>query len=172
MTSWLNKLSGWLFGRPPRLTCSTVVWQAGAAELRRRTLDGRRESGAFLLGVDDGKTRRIQEFVFYDDLDPNALATGIVHFDGRKFAKLWDICRARGFGVVADVHVHPGGFAQSESDRNEPAMPRAGHLAIIIPHFAMREVNPGGIGLYEYLGNKRWITRTEQGSDFFRLEGP
>lgn len=169
MTSWLNKLSGWLFAKQPNLTCSARVWRDGASELMRRTKNGRCESGAFLLGHRRDGTPHIEEFVFYDDLDPQALAKGIVHFNGDKFTKLWDICRSRGLSVVADVHVHPGGYQQSPSDQNEPAIPRGGHIAIIIPHFARRAVEPGGIGLYEYLGNKRWIDQSARGPKFFKL---
>ena len=172
MISWLSKLFGWVSGRSrqPRLACETRIWSAGVEELRRRTLGGRRESGAFLLGRDEGGTKRILEFVYYDDIDPNALKSGIVHFAGAKLPKLWAICRARGFGVVADVHVHPGGYQQSASDQADPVIPRAGHLAIILPHFACRETGPGGIGLYEYCGNGSWLIHTSQGRAFFTLD--
>jgi proteasome lid subunit RPN8/RPN11 len=165
----LNKLRGWLAGKPASLTCSEAVWLAGAQELARRTRGRTRESGAFLLGR-EGKAKRIEKFVFYDDLDPQALSTGIVHFDGSKFPLLWSICRDEGLYVVADVHVHPGDYGQSYSDRTEPAIPRAGHIAMILPDFAQREVRPGGIGIYEYLGNHQWTNRTKEGRAFFRLE--
>lgn len=171
MISWLNKLFGWVIDRKQaRIVCSSNTWFAGAEELRKRTLNGRQESGAFLLGRDEGGTKRILEFVFYDDIDPNALKSGIVHFSGNKFTKLWEICRARGYGVVADVHVHPAGYQQSPSDQADPVIPRQGHLAIIIPDFACREIKPGGIGLYEYLGNGYWSTHTHEGRGFFRLD--
>lgn len=169
MTSWLNRLVGWA-REAPKLSCDRAVWRAGVEELRRRTHNGRRESGAFLLGFDDRVTRRIQRFVFYDDVDPRALDSGIVHFDGSKFGRLWEICRTHDQGVVADVHVHPGGYQQSASDQSDPVIPRAGHLALILPDFATRATDPGGIGMYEYLGNKRWKTHTHRGQRFFRLE--
>lgn len=169
MNSLLNRLSGWLFAKPPSLICDAEVWRSGAAELRRRTLNGRREAGAFLLGTRKGPQRRIEAFAFYDDIDPHALDSGIVHFNGNKFGRVWEICREQSRSVVADVHVHPGRYEQSASDQDEPAIPRAGHIAIIIPHFAQRAVEPSGIGLYEYLGNKRWCTHTASGSKFFRL---
>lgn len=172
MISWLSKLFGWVLGssKQPRLVCNRKIWSAGVEELRRRTLGGRRESGAFLLGHDEEGTKRILEFVYYDDIDPEALKTGIVHFAGAKLPKLWAICRTRGFGVVADVHVHPGSYHQSPSDQADPVIPRAGHLAIILPNFASRETEPGGIGLYEYLGNEVWHTHTSQGRTFFTLD--
>lgn len=175
MPSFLSKLFGWLFGRqpspPPRLVCSSEIWRAGARELARRTQGGHRESGAFLLGKDaeDGG-KQILEFVYYDDIDPHALDTGIVHFAGAKLPLLWELCRQRGFGVVADVHVHPYGYGQSPSDQADPVMPRAGHLALILPHFAKRGVMPGEIGLYEYLGNGSWVDHSLEGDRFFKVE--
>jgi hypothetical protein len=165
----LNKLLGWLAGSRPRLACKTAVWNAGVTELARRTQNCTRESGAFLLGT-EGPMRRIEAFVFYDDLDPHSLSRGYVRFDGSKFPLLWRICRERNLTVVADVHVHPGGYGQSHSDQTEPAMPRAGHFAIILPNFAQRETTPGGIGMYEYFGNGRWAVRTNEGAAFFKLD--
>lgn len=169
MRSFLNRLIGWLHSGKPRITCAAEVWTAGVKELERRTLNARRESGAFLLGKDEDGQKEILEFVFYDDIDPHALDSGIVHFSGNKFPKLWELCRSRGYGVVADVHVHPAGYWQSGSDRAEPAMPRAGHIAFIIPDYARRATRPGGIGMYEYLGNGGWLDHTKEGAAFFKL---
>ncbi|MHB8884702.1 MAG: hypothetical protein ACYC5H_06385 [Methylovirgula sp.] len=145
------------------------MWEAGVAELARRTNGRSRESGAFLLGRDGGGPKKILEFVFYDDIDPHALDSGIVHFAGNRLPILWEHCRKRGYGVVADVHVHPAGYGQSASDQADPVMPRAGHIAFIIPFFASREISPGGIGMYEYLGDGEWTNHTKEGSGFFRL---
>lgn len=172
MRSYLNTLLGWLGLAPPRLRCRRTVWEAGVQELARRTLGGRRESGAYLLGknlVDGGK--EILEFVYYDDIDPAALATGIVTIRQTALPKLWDLCRQRGFGVVADVHVHPYGYGQSQSDQANPVMPRSGHLALILPHFARQRPEPGSIGIYEFLGSGRWAEHSPKGRRFFRLEG-
>ena len=147
-----------IFGPPPEVLCSAHVWRAGVAELRRRT-GGRREAGAFLLGS-AGNMRRIEEFVFYDDIDPNALRTGIVIIDGRRLGDLWAYCRKTGRAVVADVHVHPGGFGQSASDRANPIIAEVGHIAIILPDFAARAAGPGDIGVYEYLGKRQWRDRS------------
>lgn len=170
MRSFLNRLTGWLLGRhEPRITCRRTVWESGVAELGRRTNGHSRESGAFLLGRDDGGPKRILEFVFYDDIDPHSLDTGIVHFAGNRLPILWEHCRKRGYGVIADVHVHPAGCWQSASDQADPVMPRAGHIAFIIPDFASRETRPGSIGMYEYLGDGRWKDHTKEGNGFFRL---
>jgi hypothetical protein len=69
---------------------------------------------------------------------------------------LWDICKRRGLSVVADVHVHPGGAGQSASDREHPMISRAGHVALILPDFARPPVRTEAVGVYRYLGDKRW----------------
>lgn len=171
MRSFLNTLLGWLGLAPPKLRCRRHVWETGVEELARRTLGGRRESGAYLLGNQrpDGG-REIVEFVYYDDVDPTALDTGIVTIRQTALPRLWEICRARGFGVVADVHVHPSGYGQSESDQANPVMPRAGHLALILPDFARNGPRPGTIGIFEFLGNAAWREHSSKGERFFRLK--
>jgi hypothetical protein len=140
-------------------------------QLAKRTLGGRRESGAYLLGRprSDG-SKDILEFVFYDDIDEEALATGIVTIRQTALPRLWELCRARGYGVVADVHVHPYGYGQSESDQANPVMPRTGHIALILPEFAHGNPRPGSIGMYEFLGNETWDEHSAKGDRFFRLE--
>lgn len=147
-----------VFGPRPEIFCKATVWNAGVAELCRRAA-GRRESGAFLLGPKD-KVRRIEEFVFYDDIDPNALKTGIVEIDGHQLGGLWAHCRKTARKVVADVHVHPGGFRQSASDQANPIVAEIGHIAIILPHYATQATHPGAIGVHEYLGSRHWRDRS------------
>ena len=138
------------------LSCSWWLWRRLWRALQGRG-QGRRESGAFLLGYEDGNgRRRIVDFVLYDALDPNCLDTGIIRFDGRFFGQLWEICRQRNLSVVADVHTHPGGSAQSPSDRAHPMIARAGHLALIVPHYATGKPNRVGLGMYRYCGAGRW----------------
>ena len=48
MPSSIATLARTVFGPRPELLCDVAVWNAGVAELRRRT-NGERESGAFLL---------------------------------------------------------------------------------------------------------------------------
>lgn len=138
------------------ISCSWLLWQRLVARLRERGCAASCESGAFLLGYREDGRARIVDFILYDDLDPHALDTGIVRFDGRHFGKLWDICKRRNLSVVADVHVHPGGSGQSDSDRAHPMISRAGHVALILPEFARPPVRTETVGIYRYLGNKTW----------------
>lgn len=146
-----------------RLACPERIWHAGLAELRRRG-KGQHEAGAFLLGqrlaIGRREWRRVHRFVYYDDLDPHCLETGIVVFDGAGYGPLWRLCRESGLGVVADVHTHPGIALQSEADRMHPMVATPGHFAIIVPDFAIRLPAPEKLGLYEYAGSHRWKDHT------------
>lgn len=138
-----------------RLSCSTKLWRAGLAELARRG-HGRRESGAFLLGRQRGARRAVERFVYYDDLDPQCLDTGIVVFDGAGYGPLWALCRETGLRVVADVHTHGCAPRQSPLDGDNPMVATPGHIALIVPDFAQRVVGPAELGVYEYQGEHRW----------------
>lgn len=139
-----------------KLSCSWWLWRRLTRELRLRG-QGTRESGAFLLGrVDASGRRRIVDYVLYDELDPEALSTGIVRLDGRHFGRLWGLCESLSLTVVADVHTHPGGVGQSQSDQDHPIIARADHIALIIPCFAEPPVTREKVGIYRYLGAKRW----------------
>lgn len=145
-----------LFAPRHELSCSWFLWRRLKAQLRERGRDCSRESGAFLLGYREGDVAHIVDFALYDDLDPHSLDTGIVRFNGRYFSDLWALCKARSLTVVADVHVHPHGSGQSNSDRDHPMISRAGHIALILPDFAMGTQPRSGIGIYRYLGSKQW----------------
>lgn len=153
-------------GRPPKLVAAPDLWRKGTAELQRRT-GGVRESGAFLLGHRRGATKRIAQFLYYDDIDPNCFRNGIVEFDGRKLGTVWKRCRELGLEIVADVHVHPAHYGQSRSDKANPIMPDVGHLALILPDFAAKRTMPGGIGIYEYLGSRNWQDHSSRGQRVF-----
>lgn len=157
MSFSLRTLITRLYGRQPDLAISAFLWRELLQGLRARG-GGSRESGAFLLGA-VGEQRRVSVIVFYDEIDPAAFDTGIIQIDGGCMADLWRICRERGLVVVADVHTHPGGAGQSESDRLHPIIAEPGHVALIVPNFAMEPVNLWEVGLYRYLGAFRWDRR-------------
>lgn len=151
------------------LSCSTKLWQDGLLELGRRG-QGQRESGAFLLGSWCGERRTITRFVYYDDLEPHCLDTGIVIFDGSGYGLLWQLCRATGLSVMADIHTHPGLARQSSTDRVHPMVATPGHVALIVPEFAKRIVYAKDLGVYEYIGEHRWHDYTDfEAARFFYI---
>jgi proteasome lid subunit RPN8/RPN11 len=139
-------------------------------ELKQRG-GGRRESGAFLLGKKNGEQRAITGFRFYDDLDPHCLDTGIVVFDGTYYNQLWQLCREQGLEVVADMHTHPEQAQQSSSDRAHPMIPKAGHIAVIVPNFAQYAFSLSELGIYEYQGNHCWQDHSGQAARKFLYIG-
>lgn len=139
------------------LRFSLLMWWSLMRGLRQRG-GGVRESGAFLLGRRAGTVGRIEAILYYDDVDPNALTTGIVRLSGRAMNQVWERCANEGLELLADVHTHPGGAEQSQSDRDHPMSVLAGHIAIIVPNFAATAFNLQAVGHYRYLGSRRWLT--------------
>ena len=142
-----------------RLSCSSRLWNEGLRELRQRGEDAH-ESGAFLLGTEDHGRRCVTRFAYYDDLDPHALDSGIVVFDGAGYGPLWRLCRETGLTVVADVHTHGAVARQSPTDRANPMIATLGHVAIVVPDLARHLVPPSELGVYEYRGQHRWNEHT------------
>ncbi len=119
--------------------------------------------GAFLLADRSGDLRTIARVIYLDDLDPNCLKGGIA-FDGLAFSKLWDLCDMEQRVVIGDVHTHPGKWVrQSTIDAENPMVARKGHVAIIIPDFAMHAVKSSDVGIHRYDG-RGWRTWTGNGA--------
>jgi len=133
------------------------LWIALVLELRKRG-QGRRESGAFLLGRSRAGKAKVTSYLCYDDIDPNAYSGGAITFHANGYAALWHYCREEKVEVLADVHTHPGtDVRQSIIDQRHPMVPVAGHTAIILPNFAKTSWwSLMSIGVYEYLGDFRW----------------
>lgn len=142
-----------------RLICPARMWSHILAELERRG-EQSHESGVFLLGLERDGRREIQDAVFYDDLDPEAYATGVCVLHGGAFAQLWATCRNRKLTVVADAHTHPREAFQSSSDKANPMVAQPGHIAIIVPYFARRPIVSRQLRIYEYCGQHNWIDRS------------
>lgn len=142
-----------------RVSCPWRLWDVVTHELDRR---GERvhEAGAFLLGHANGERREVTDVVFYDDLDPQAYSTGVCVLHAPVFAKLWSLCRDRKLTVVADVHTHGGRAIQSEADRTNPMVARAGHVGLILPDFAVAPIRWDTVGIYEYRGDHQWHDRS------------
>jgi len=126
-------------------------------DLRRRGA-GKGESGAFLLGPNNSRTRRVNTYICYDELDPAAYQNGAIAFHASGYVALWQYCREKKLEVLADVHTHPGSWVdQSSIDQRHPMVPVVGHTAMIVPHFAnTRWWSLQAVGVYEYLGSFRW----------------
>lgn len=123
------------------------LWQRG---------QGRRESGAFLLGRAGHTAKTVHEWLAYDDVDPGSLNYDYVRLSTESFSRLWSVCAERGMEVVGDVHTHPFGPAQSPSDRANPMVSIAGHMALIVPRFAIGDVTPIDVSVNVYLGSGKW----------------
>lgn len=154
---------------PRRLWCRRSLWTNIVIELRKRGR-GQREAGGFLLGQRKGIKRTIKDFIAYDDIDPGALQ-GYILFDGSRMDRVWEECQRRNFEVVADVHTHPSGYGQSNTDQANPMIPERGHIALIIPNFANRLYLPGQIGIYEFQGTAGWIDHSAKGRRYFTVGG-
>lgn len=139
----------------PSLAMDAALWDELLEKLRERG-GGVRESGAFILGVGDGARRAARRIVLYDDLDPNCLNEGYVHFDGRHYGRLWEICAEASLRVVADVHTHPYGPGQSHSDKTHPMVSIPGHIALIVPNYVQGEISAADVGVYVYRGRYQW----------------
>lgn len=138
-----------------RVNVPLWTWFGLYRGLRRRGGDIR-ESGAFLLGTRGKGTASVRDIIYYDDLDPRALSTGIVRLSGAALGPLWALCTKRGLEVLADVHTHPGGSGQSESDRAHPMVAIRGHVSLIVPNFARSAFDLASVGHYRFRGNKQW----------------
>jgi len=150
-----------------KLRCARAFWRSTLRELDRRGAR-RHEAGVFLLGHEIDGQRVVADTIFYDELDPHAYDSGVCILEGDSFAKLWSLCRERKLTVVADVHTHGGLAIQSEADRTNPMVARAGHVAIIVPDFASGPPHMRTVGVYEYCGNHHWIDRSgKQAKRFF-----
>lgn len=145
-------------GRRALLRMRSSAWEAMIEELGLRG-HGSRESGAFLLADRDGNRQTVSRVAYLDDLDPACL-TGGIEFDGLAFSKLWDICDAEQSVVIGDAHTHPGASVrQSGIDAQNPMVAQQGHVALIIPDFARRPVQPHEVGVHQYDGGG-WQTWT------------
>ena len=135
-----------------KMEISRLLWFRLLTELRHRG-QGRRESGAFLLGT--AGSPRVTDFVCYDDLDADCLNHGYIDFDGSGYVPLTQICQTKSLRVMGDVHTHPSAWTrQSQSDICHPMMARKGHLALIVSSFAKNRFGGlSGVGVFEYLGD-------------------
>ena len=143
---------------PRQLHIPILLWWRLVRDLRFRGM-GKRESGAFLLGRRGEHEDIVVKYICYDDLDPNALISGVVKLKSSAFSRLWDYCRASQLDVLADAHTHPDAHPQqSPSDRMNPMISEPGHLALILPSYAKTiGWQFKDVAIYEYLGDYQWL---------------
>jgi proteasome lid subunit RPN8/RPN11 len=139
-----------------KLRCSRALWRSICRELCERS-EGRHESGCFLLGRAIDGCKVVSDTVYYDELDPNAYASGVCILKANSFGKLWKICRERDLDVVADIHTHLFSANQSQADRTNPMIAEKGYIALIAPQLCCKRSAPADMNIYEYQGAHRWI---------------
>lgn len=63
--------------------------------------------------------------------------------------------------VLADVHTHGDEWTgQSEADRTHPMVGQKGHVGLIVPHYATKNLlGLEGVGIHEYTGDHKWVAR-------------
>ncbi|MEW5891032.1 MAG: Mov34/MPN/PAD-1 family protein [Pseudomonadota bacterium] len=146
----------------PLLEMPRGVYSALIADLAKSGR-GIKEAGAFLLGCTDGRVRLVSSYVMYDVIAPESSRKhAYVAFTAEEMARAWDHCYATGLQVVADVHTHPLGPGQSVTDRANPIVSVAGHVALIVPYFAMRNPQPIDLGVHVFEGAGRWRSMFHQ----------
>ena len=146
----------WLWPCRPRIEIDLSLWLEIIRELGRRSLDGTREAGVFLLAPAEEGARHVVGVAYFDDLDSECLV-GNIHVRSAGFSKLWDLCDIESLRVIADIHTHPGSsVAQSSTDRANPMIAREGHIALIAPHYGTCPVRAREVGVHEYRGDRAW----------------
>lgn len=140
------------------LEVSTQLWSGLIAHLSAKGA-GIRESGAFLLGQATDAGRTVTAFLPYEELQADALQEDYVTLSAASFSKLWAVCSEHRLTVVADMHTHRFGPQQSISDKANPMVAIAGHVAIIVPRFAQGNVQFEHLGVHLYRGSHQWASQ-------------
>jgi proteasome lid subunit RPN8/RPN11 len=130
------------------------LWGALMMDLKERG-GGHRESGAFLVSARN-EIDLVSRWIPYDELDSGSLNYDYVRLEPRAFTRLWKICSENELRVIADIHTHPFAPVQSQSDREHPMVSFPGHIALIVPRFALGKVTPFDVSFNVYLGDGIW----------------
>ena len=141
-----------------RLTFKRRDWFKMVVELEKRG-QGRRESGAFLLGHYRKSKAHVRRVAYYDDLEPGSL-DGAISLSHRAYSRLSSVCSKERLKVLGDIHTHPGkNIEMSSIDKEHPLISVDGHLALILPFFAQGKPSLKAAAVYEYF-NGMWKCRT------------
>lgn len=154
----------------PLLEMPRATYDALIADLARSGR-GVKESGAFLLGHTGPTVRFVSDYLMYDVVAPvSSQKHAYVVLTGEEMARAWQHCYAKGLEVVADVHTHPMGPTQSDTDQAHPIVAVPGHVALIVPHFALRDPEPIDLGVHVFEGASEWRSFFRQAAqDAIRL---
>jgi len=138
-----------------KLSISIRLWFQLIRKLRKSGI-GSRESGAVLLGKYN--SNRVLLCISLEEFDPNCLTNGFISFHSNGYVKLWKYCKENNLVVLADVHTHPSSWiSQSTTDIRNPFISILGHVAIIVPNYALSRFQlKTGVGIYEYGGKFEW----------------
>jgi len=140
----------------PLLEMPRAIYDALITDLARSGR-GVKESGAFLLGHTGPAGRVVSDYLMYDLVAPDSSQKyAYVVLTGEEMARAWQHCYATGLEVVGDVHTHPMGPMQSDTDRAHPIVAVPGHVALIVPHFALRDPEPVDLGVHVFEGTNDW----------------
>lgn len=154
----------------PLLEMPRAIFDALVADLAKSGR-GIKEAGAFLLGHVNQHGRRVSSYLMYDLVaTESSLKHAYVVFTSEEMGRAWAHCNATGLQVVADVHTHPMGPGQSVTDRAHPIVSVSGHVALIVPYFAMRSPQPVDLGVHVFEGAGQWRSMFHQAAhDSIRL---
>jgi proteasome lid subunit RPN8/RPN11 len=143
---------------PPLLKMPRALYGRLIADLAKSGR-GVKEAGAFLLGQADNQARQVSSYLMYDVVaTESSRKHAYVAFTAEEMARAWEHCYATGMQVVADVHTHPFGPQQSVTDRAHPIVSIPGHVALIVPFFALRNPQPVDLGVHIFSGGGRWLS--------------
>jgi proteasome lid subunit RPN8/RPN11 len=146
------------------------LWARMISDLRVRG-QGRRESGAFILGRQNTGKAKAGLYICMDDLDPDCYQGGAIVFHAAGYAALWKLCRAKNLDLLCDVHTHPAAnVRQSPIDEEHPMVPIPGHTALVVPNFAhTTRWSLNAVGVYEYVRGYEWVTHPPSNTRRVRL---
>jgi proteasome lid subunit RPN8/RPN11 len=140
----------------PLLEMPRAIYESMIADLAASGR-GVKESGAFLLGQSGNEERRVSTYLMYDVVAPaSSQKHAYIVLTADEMARAWQHCHATGLEVMADVHTHPTGPGQSVTDRAHPIVAVKGHVALIVPYFALCSPEPADLGVHVFEGAGKW----------------